>query len=301
MNYFELYPGDYLRDTTRLTLVEHGAYLRLLMAYYAEEQPLPASHDELFVITGALKPADKDAVRKVADRFFPIGPDGQRHNSRADEEIAKAQGRMEGGEEKSNNAAERQRRHRERRQNLFDVLRAVGITLPFNTSTADLEAKVMDLAERNASRNDVTWPVTPVTRHVTPSPTATRPQTPDPSLKATAGTTHTTAQPTEAAVGVGTPAGLAAAAMNRAGCRITSQNPNLIAACAEGVTTEHLLELVRQFPEKPAGYVIAAARREHAESAKPNGASNGTREPRESLVDRNARRAAEIFERTGTE
>jgi uncharacterized protein YdaU (DUF1376 family) len=94
MNYFEFYPGDYLRDTTRLTLVEHGAFLRLLMAYYAEEEPLPAEHAELFVIVSAVTATDKAAVRKVADRFFPVGEDGLRRNGRADAEIAKAQKRM---------------------------------------------------------------------------------------------------------------------------------------------------------------------------------------------------------------
>lgn len=95
VNYFELYPGDYLRDTTRLKLVEHGAYLRLLMAYYSEEEPLPADDAELFVIVSAVSAIDKDAVRKVADRFFPVGEDGMRHNNRADEEIAKARRRIE--------------------------------------------------------------------------------------------------------------------------------------------------------------------------------------------------------------
>lgn len=95
MNYFELYPGDYLRDTTRLTLTEHGAYLRLLMAYYAEEEPFPADDAELFVIVSAVSTADKAAVRKVADRFFPVGADGLRHNNRADEEVAKARRRIE--------------------------------------------------------------------------------------------------------------------------------------------------------------------------------------------------------------
>lgn len=94
MNYFELYPGDYLRDTTRLTLIEHGAYLRLLMAYYAEETPLPADETELFVIVSAVSAADKAAVRKVASRFFPAGDDGLRRNGRADEEISKAQRRI---------------------------------------------------------------------------------------------------------------------------------------------------------------------------------------------------------------
>ncbi|MDR7193331.1 YdaU family protein [Luteimonas terrae] len=96
MNYFELYPGDYLRDTSRLTMLEHGAYLRLLMAYYGEEEPLPAAHGELFVIVSAVSAADKAAVVKVADRYFPIDDeDGLRHNSRADTEIAKAQKRIQ--------------------------------------------------------------------------------------------------------------------------------------------------------------------------------------------------------------
>lgn len=95
MNYFELYPGDYKRDTARLGLIEHGAYLMLMLAYYGEEQALPASLDELYQITAAITPADKAAVRKVAARFFPIADDGLRHQNRIDAEIVKAQRRME--------------------------------------------------------------------------------------------------------------------------------------------------------------------------------------------------------------
>lgn len=95
MNYFELYPGDYLRDTSRLSMLEHGAYLRLLMAYYSEESPLPADLGELCTIAVATTPADRRAVAKVAERYFPIGADGMRHNGRADIEIEKAQRRIE--------------------------------------------------------------------------------------------------------------------------------------------------------------------------------------------------------------
>lgn len=94
MNYFELYPGDYLKDTGRLTLLDHGAYLRLMLEYYATEEPLPADHAELFVIVAAVSSAEKAAVRKVADRYFPVGADGLRRNARADAEIAKAQRRI---------------------------------------------------------------------------------------------------------------------------------------------------------------------------------------------------------------
>ena len=110
LNYFELYPGDYLRDTSRLTMLEHGAYLRLLMAYYGEEEPLPAAHGELFVIVSAVSAADKAAVVKVADRYFPVGEeDGLRHNSRADSEIAKAQKRIRTARE--NGAKNKPKKH----------------------------------------------------------------------------------------------------------------------------------------------------------------------------------------------
>ena len=66
-----------------------------------------------------------------------------------------------------------------------------------------------------------------------------------------------------------TPQGAASIAMRAAGVRVTSQNPDLLAAIAEGVTAEHLAEVARLYPGKPAGYVIAAARREHADRAAP--------------------------------
>jgi len=43
MIYFEMFPGDYLKDTTRLSLTDHGVYFKLMLAYYSEEQALPES------------------------------------------------------------------------------------------------------------------------------------------------------------------------------------------------------------------------------------------------------------------
>lgn len=65
------------------------------------------------------------------------------------------------------------------------------------------------------------------------------------------------------------PAAEAAIALNRIGIGCTSLNPNLIAAVTEGVTTRHLIETAARLPGTGANYVIAAARREHAEKAKP--------------------------------
>lgn len=66
-----------------------------------------------------------------------------------------------------------------------------------------------------------------------------------------------------------TPEAAIAIALRKRGLRITSAHPDLIAACAEGVTVQALSDLADAYPDKPAGYVIAAARRQHAERASP--------------------------------
>lgn len=94
MNYFEFYIGDYARDTARLRLSEHGAFLKLMCCYYGEEKALPGDMRELYVICSAISDSDRASVRRVADEYFPLCDDGLRHNFRADEEIKKAQKRI---------------------------------------------------------------------------------------------------------------------------------------------------------------------------------------------------------------
>lgn len=100
MNYVEFYPGDYMRDTAHLSLAEHGAYVLLLLHYYATEKPLPNDNPTLFRIARSMGEIEKEAVIKVADEFFPIDPtDGLRHSSRADRETAKARARVDSARE----------------------------------------------------------------------------------------------------------------------------------------------------------------------------------------------------------
>lgn len=94
MKYFEFYPGDYAKDTGHLSLSEHGAFMMLLSAYYSTEAPLPADLPSLYRIARAMTGSEQKSVQKVADFFFPVGPDGKRRNSRADREIVKAQKRI---------------------------------------------------------------------------------------------------------------------------------------------------------------------------------------------------------------
>lgn len=293
MNYFELYPGDYLKATQRLTLLEHGVYLRLLMAYYGEEEPLPADLGELYVTVCAITPAEKIATQKIAARFFPVAEDGLRHNERADAEIEKARARMEAAPEKKSNEVERKRRHRERRAKLFDALRGVGITPPFDATTAALE----ELVTRHVTRPECDNGRDSHTS-VTRDSTATRPQTPDPTSNY-----ETSRQAPEISQGQGTAAGLACLLMRQAGCVHTNpSHPDLLEALAEGVTPQALADTAREAiaagVRKPFAYAITTARGRRAEGPKPiTGASHVPAHlsgaGRESLIDRATRKARE--------
>jgi len=96
MNYYERYVGDFQRDTGLLSCAQVGAYDRLLDHYYGTETPLPADHDALYRLCRAMSKEEKAAVKSVVDQFFPLSDtDGLRHNGRADEEITKAQARIQ--------------------------------------------------------------------------------------------------------------------------------------------------------------------------------------------------------------
>ncbi|MGN6383673.1 MAG: YdaU family protein [Dyella sp.] len=265
MNYFELYPGDYLRDTTRLTLIEHGAYLRLLMAYYAEESPLPADYGELYVIVSAVSAADKAAVKKVADRFFPVDEDGARHNGRADDEIAKAAERMEGAESRKSNDALRKQRSREYRSKLFAELRVVGIVPDGTLPMADLKA----LHAKHVTRTGhVTHGVTGRDKSRDIGRDNTGNQTPDPTSHVSVGKTEAS---TEISQGTSTEAGRACRLLREAGCaRVNPSHPDLLAALAEGVTPEAIRDTYVATPDarNPFAYAIATARGLHADGAR---------------------------------
>lgn len=90
MNFYKRFMGDYAKKTARLTLAQHGAYTLLLDEVYVTEQPLPGDPAELFRICRAMNKAEQEAVRYVADKYFPVGSDGLRHNERAEDELIQA-------------------------------------------------------------------------------------------------------------------------------------------------------------------------------------------------------------------
>lgn len=171
MNYYERHLGDYARDASHLTMLEHGAYTLLLDRYYTTEQGIPA--DQAHRVCRARSRDEKEAVDTVLAEFFTLR-DGVHHQKRVDAEIERYSESAPDREAKRENERERQRRTRERRKELFDLLRANGIVPAYDSPMAELQA---------AASRIKSPPVTPT---VTRDDTAT--QTPDTSYSVPNGT-----------------------------------------------------------------------------------------------------------------
>lgn len=294
MIYFEMFPGDYLKDTTRLSLTDHGVYFKLMLAYYSEEQALPESLAELYIIAGAITAADKAAVKKVAERYFPVAEDGLRHSKRCDEQIAKAQGRIAEGQgrrdARKSNETERQARTRARRTMLFEDLRAVGVVPGGMVTMAQLKA--LHVTHVTGDERVTFDQLSRVTCHAESRVTGgvntgvnTGTQTPDPI------TTPDTSHLTQGSLGGVTDAGRACLLMRKAGCHSTNpSHPDLLDALKEGVTPETLGHtvaegLARSPPvTNPFPWAIKTARNRHAAGAMPanpntTGGTNASHQP----------------------
>lgn len=95
MNFYKRHIGDYSKDTPHLPMIDHGAYTLLLDYYYASERPLPDDLQAIYRLCRAMTKAEQQAVDRVIAQFFPVHPDGMRHNKRADMEIARKQDQVE--------------------------------------------------------------------------------------------------------------------------------------------------------------------------------------------------------------
>lgn len=99
MIYYKRYMGDYARKTKHLNLVEHGIYTLLLDFYYSTDIltffDAISSQKVCKIVVGARTTKETQSVSKILDEFFPIGEDGKRHNSRADQELATWERRAE--------------------------------------------------------------------------------------------------------------------------------------------------------------------------------------------------------------
>ena len=174
MNYYEHHLGDYLRDTAHLSMLEDGAYRRLLDAYYIKEAPLPKALRDVCRLVRAMTKPERDAVAIVLAEFFREGDDAW-HHKRCDAEIARYKEALPDREAKRENERERQRRARDRRKHLFESLREFGIVPAYETQTIELQ-RLLSHAQSQRITQPVTQPVTrdnmatqtPDTRHQTP-------------------------------------------------------------------------------------------------------------------------------------
>ena len=70
MHYYQYNIADYRKDTTHLSLLEHGCYRQLLDQYYLDEKPLPSDEDKLFRLFNARSEDEKTAIRNVLNDFW---------------------------------------------------------------------------------------------------------------------------------------------------------------------------------------------------------------------------------------
>lgn len=63
-------------DTAGMSLMQHGAYRRLIDAYYRTGGKLPAKMSQLNTIVSAQNRAERDAVAYAVAQFFTVGDDG---------------------------------------------------------------------------------------------------------------------------------------------------------------------------------------------------------------------------------
>jgi len=70
MNYYNRHIGDYLKDTSHLSLLEHGVYARLMDVYYVRESALP--QDQVARLIRAQTPDEMAALNSVLSEFFEL-------------------------------------------------------------------------------------------------------------------------------------------------------------------------------------------------------------------------------------
>ena len=92
MNYYKRHIGDYMKDASHLSLLEHGVYMRLLDVYYTRECAIPV--DQAARLISARTKEEKAAIEAVVREFFTV-VDGAYTQTRCDSEIAAMQHKTE--------------------------------------------------------------------------------------------------------------------------------------------------------------------------------------------------------------
>lgn len=70
LHYYEFHVKDYMADTPDLSLLEHGAYRRLIDLCYLRGGPLPDDMAGIYRAIGASSPTEKNTAKAILHRFF---------------------------------------------------------------------------------------------------------------------------------------------------------------------------------------------------------------------------------------
>lgn len=82
--------SDYSRDTTSLSLQEHGAYFILMREYWINRGALKADINRLYRACGAMTQSEKDSVLFILNKYFIYTKDGKYLHKRIEAELAEA-------------------------------------------------------------------------------------------------------------------------------------------------------------------------------------------------------------------
>jgi len=94
MHYYQHNIADYRKDTSHLSLLEHGIYRQLLDSYYLDEIPLPADIAKIMRTHSIRNAEEIESLKNVLNDFFELTQNGYIHK-RCDEVIAQYHGKSE--------------------------------------------------------------------------------------------------------------------------------------------------------------------------------------------------------------
>lgn len=94
LHYYTHNIGDYRRDTSHLTLLEHGVYRQLLDQYYLNEEPISLDLEKVHRHLSIKTDEEKNALTNVLQDFFNETESGYVHK-RCDDTINEYQNKSE--------------------------------------------------------------------------------------------------------------------------------------------------------------------------------------------------------------
>jgi len=111
MHYYQHNIADYRKDTSHLSLLEHGVYHQLINQYYLTEQPIPLEETKLYRLMGARSEDEKIAIQNVLEDFFVKTEIGFIHK-RCDIEIEAYQAKSQTASQSAKKMVERKKPQR---------------------------------------------------------------------------------------------------------------------------------------------------------------------------------------------